>query len=362
MNSEQDLASESDRLAEAPHPRVTRQFFGNADAETALLDAYRTGRLPHAWLIGGPQGIGKATLAWRFARFLAANPDPSSEAVAQAWTLAVPEHDPATRRIAGGAIGDVALLRREINDKTGKFFTEIRVDEVRRAMQLFQRAARAGGYRICIIDSAEDLNRNSANALLKLIEEPPALSLFLVIAHRPSQLMPTLRSRCRALIMKPPAAAETIDAIRALGAPWSQTPEATLAEAVARGDHSVRGALHWLGKDRLSFEREILGLLDRLPLIDWSGVHRIADRIGSDDEAFETLLESLLAWLHGRLHAAAAEAPAPGQALSIRRLAPLAEVWDKIRHSAREAQALNLDKRSFLFSTFSDLARAIRTS
>ena len=94
---------------------------------------------------------------------------------------------------------DIALLRREVNEKTKRFYTEIRADDVRKAIGLFQRAAGAGGYRICIVDSAEDLNRSSANALLKLIEEPPPRSLFLLIAHRPGLVLPTIRSRASRL-------------------------------------------------------------------------------------------------------------------------------------------------------------------
>ena len=162
-----------------------------------MLRASRAGRLPHAWLIGGPEGIGKATLAWRLARFVLAHPDPHSASVQAATDLSVPAGHRAAVQVAAGGLGDVASLRRAWNEKTGRFYSEIRVDDVRKASTLFQQAARAGGYRVAIIDAADDLNRASANALLKLIEEPPPLSLFLLVAHRPAQLLPTLRSRCR---------------------------------------------------------------------------------------------------------------------------------------------------------------------
>lgn len=347
-----EAAPESDRADPAPHPRETAVLLGQARAEAELLDSYRAGRLHHAWLVGGRQGTGKATLAWRFARFLLAHPDPASDAVREARDLSVPAGHPAAQRVASGAPGDVAVLRRAWNDKTGKFFTEIRVDEVRRASGLFQQASRAGGYRICILDSAEDLNRNSANALLKLVEEPPRQSLFLVIAHHPAQVMPTLRSRCRLLMLEPLARADAAAALAALGPPWSAAEPGALDEAVARAGGSVSGAIHYLGGDRLALDRDAARLLGRLPEVDWAGLHRLADRIGTDGDDFAVLTGAILDWLHARL---AAGAPDP------RRLAPLAEVWEKVRRSARDTLALNLDKKTFLFSTFADLAQATRT-
>lgn len=345
-------AVESDRLEDHRHPRETARLIGHVEAEMALLEAFRANRLQHAWLIGGPEGIGKATLAWRFARFVLAHPDPASDEVAAARDLSVPNDHPATARIAAGGHGDVAVLRREWNDKNSRFFSEIRVDDVRRVSSMFQQASRAGGYRICILDSAEDLNANSANALLKLIEEPPPLSLFLIVAHRPARILPTLRSRCRLLSLSTPSPAETIEAVRALGPPYAGMEESRLAQAVERG-RSVRAALHWLAGDRLAFDRETTALLDRLPELDWGALHRLADRVGGDEDDFGVVVAAVLEWLHLRVERASANGP-----LAVRRLAPLAEVWEKVRRSVREAEIFNLDKRTTLLSIFADLAQA----
>ena len=355
MRPDDRHATESDRLESHRHPRETSRLIGHGEAESELLEAFRANRLPHAWLIGGPEGIGKATLAWRFARFVLAHPDVSSEPVRTARDLSVPDHHPAATRIAAGGYGDVAVLRREWNDKGGRLFSEIRVDEVRRVSSTFQRASRAGGYRMCILDSAEDLNPSSANALLKLIEEPPALSLFLIVAHRPAQVLPTLRSRCRLLRLSPLSATQSVEALRGLGPPYSESEEGSLAEAVARGG-SVRGALHWLDGDRPAFDREATALLDRLPELDWRALHRLADRIGSEQDDFGVVVSAALDWLHARVRHASVD-----PSVAVRRLAPLAEVWEKIRRSAREAEVLNLDKRTTLFSIFADLAQAKRS-
>lgn len=342
---------ESDRVEPAPHPRETAVLFGQARAEAELLDSYRAGRLHHAWLLGGRQGTGKATLAWRFARFLLAHPDPDAPAVREARDLAVPVGHPAALRVASGAPGDVAVLRRAFNDKSGKFYAEIRVDEVRRASGLFQQASRAGGYRICILDSAEDLNRNSANALLKLVEEPPRRSIFLIVAHHPAQVLPTLRSRCRMLLLDPLSGSDAVSALAALGPPWAAAEPAALAEAVARAGGSVSGAIHYLGGERLTLDRDTARLLGRLPEVNWGELHRLADRIGTDEDDFAVLTGAILDWLHARLGQGAGDP---------RRLAPLAEVWEKVRRSARDTLALNLDKKTFLFSTFADLSQATR--
>jgi DNA polymerase-3 subunit delta' len=240
---------ESDCVEDAPHPRHNHLLFGHGDAERQLLEAYRSGRLPQAWIIGGQEGVGKATLAWRFARFLFANPLFDSPGVARASDLSVSPDDPVSRRIDAMAIGDLALLRREWNEKTKKHFTEIRMDDVRHALELFHHAAGEGGWRICIVDCAEDLNRSGANALLKVMEEPPPRSLFLIISHRPARILPTIRSRCRMLQLEPLAADEVSQTVRSLGEPWSHMG-AEIDAAAQRAGGSVKQALRYLDKDR----------------------------------------------------------------------------------------------------------------
>src|SRR3954454_5198735 len=118
-------------------PRSMPVLYGHAAAEQALLDAYRSGRVPHAWLIGGENGIGKATLAYRMARFVLAHPDPKSPAVQNATSLDLPPDHPTARRIAGRAHSDLLVLERVINEKTGKLFTETRVEQVRESVSFF---------------------------------------------------------------------------------------------------------------------------------------------------------------------------------------------------------------------------------
>ena len=170
------------------HPRATADLFGHREAEMALLNAYRSGRIPHAWLIGGPQGIGKATLAYRMARFVLANSNPMSPSVQRAETLALDPDDPVARQITAGAHGGLLVLERGLNDR-GVMRTVITVDETRETISFFGSTAAVDGWRVCIVDTVDELNPNAANALLKILEEPPQRSLFLLVSHSPARAL-----------------------------------------------------------------------------------------------------------------------------------------------------------------------------
>ncbi len=348
---------EADRLPGTPHPRHATGLVGHAGAERDLLDAYRAGRLPHAIILGGPMGVGKATLAWRLAKFILDNPIPTTARAREARDLSSPAASRVAAQVASLSHPDIALLRRETNDKTKRFYTEIRADDVRRVIQLFQRAPGAGGWRVCVVDSAEDLNRSSANALLKLIEEPPPASLFLMVAHRPGLILPTIRSRARLIRLQALGPSEIETVTRMLGPPWSEQPAADIARA-SEAAGSLHGALRLIGARGLDLDALVRGLLQRLPEVDWRAVHRLADQTtGRDGEAgFDIALAAIQDWLALRVRdGSSAGVPA-------RRLAPYAEAWDKVSANARETDALNLDKRPLLLSIFADLATAARAA
>ncbi len=345
---------ESDTFGDAPNPRETMLFFGHAGAEATLLEAYRSGKLPQAWLIGGREGIGKATLAWRFAKFILANPDPNAAAVQQAGDLSVDPNLPAVRRVLTLTHGDVALLRRTWNEKTKKHFTEIRIDEVRAMLDLFKQASGEGGWRVAIVDCAEDLNASSANALLKMIEEPPPRSLFLILAHKPGQVLPTIRSRCRRLSLDVLTTLEVAAAMTALGSDFANLGAPQIGEAAAKSGGSVRQALRLLDGDGLALTKRLDGLLARLPEVDWRSVHALADAVSGREKTseYEALVNGVYEYLDASVHTGAPPA----------RLAPFAEVWEKTAAAVRETDVLNLDRRPLILSIFADLSSAARAA
>ncbi|MDI9847188.1 DNA polymerase III subunit delta' [Rhodoblastus sp. 17X3] len=353
----EDGLPESDRFSPAPHPRDTFQLFGHEHAESEFLEAFRAGRMPQAWIIGGPPGIGKATLAWRMARFMAAHPDSTAPAVQQARNLAVDPRHPVARKISALAYGDLALLRREWVEKNKKFATRITVDDVRRALHKFEQAAGEGGWRMALIDSADDLNVSSANALLKLIEEPPPRSLFLLVAHQPGRLLPTIRSRCRMLMLQrleTPALSEAVRA--AADAAELRAPSDALGRACARADGSAHEALRLLAARDGVVDGLMEQVLAKLPQVNWRSAHRIADAVtGREGEVeFDAFLRSCFDWLAGALRRN------PG--LGPRALAPYAEVWEFLERETRDLEIYNLDKRAFAIIVFSRLAEAERAA
>jgi len=354
----------SDRLEACPHPRETYDLIGQAEAEHEILKAYRSNALPQAIILGGPPGLGKATLAWRTARFLLSHPNPNEASVQAATDLSVDRDHPISHQLEALSHPDIVLLRRETNEKSKKFYSEIRTEDVRGAIHLFQQAAGAGGYRICIVDSADDLNRSGANALLKTIEEPPPKSLFLIVAHRPDSLLPTIRSRCRRILLKPLAADAILNILEGLAPPWPHLPQGERAEAAERAQGSLHDALRLLNGHGVALDMQIRAMLTALPQVDWLSVHALADQItGRDGLAdYQTLMITIIDWLSETTRARAGAGCAGVQAVDLKRLAPLAEVWEKVSEAARETEVLNLDKRPLVLSIFADLAMAARAS
>jgi DNA polymerase-3 subunit delta' len=316
-------AEESERIEPAP-PRETTGLFGHAHAEQALLAAYQGTRFPHAWLIAGPAGIGKATLAYRMARFMLALPDPRAPQVQSAKSLHVDRDHPVARRIAAQAQGDLLVLERTINEKTGKLRQDIQVDDVRRTVAFFGSTAGEGGWRIAIVDAVDNLNPSGANALLKILEEPPRRAVLLLVSRSAARVLPTMRSRCRVLALRPLAAADVARAVAAASGGRPDAPDIVGASAAADG--SVGRALALLEGDALEL-------------------------YGVDPAPLATFVDTVNAWLSARL-AAGAQAPA--------RLAGLAEAWEKVNAAARDVEEYNLERRPLVFNVFGWLAEASR--
>lgn len=341
--------SEDDAF-EIPHPRETTALFGHEDAEAALLEAFRSGRMPHAWLIGGPRGIGKATLAWRTARFVLAHGDPASAVVQNATSLDVPQDDPVARQIAARTHGGVLSLERIAGD-TGTLRTVITVDQVRETVPFFGSTAAVAGWRVCIVDSVDELKWPEApNALLKILEEPPPRALFLLVSHAPARVLATIQSRCRKLLLRPLTDEQTGKAAAVVAG--RRPSDAALREAAAASEGSVARALMLLEGEALGVHKRIAGLLNALPQTNMRELHALSEQVGGTDRAsFAVLVDAIDRWLSQRLRAENADLP---------RLAKVSEVWEKLGRAARETESFNLDRKPFVFSAFGLLAEVAR--
>ncbi|MBV9260435.1 MAG: DNA polymerase III subunit delta' [Pseudolabrys sp.] len=336
-------------IGDLPHPRQTETLFGHADAEQVLLASYQSGRMPHAWLIGGQPGIGKATLAYRVARFILAHPDPRARDVQKATSLAVPEDHPASRRIANEAHPDLLVLERTLNDK-GRLRTEIAVDDVRRSVSFFGSTAGEGGWRIAIVDAVDELNAAGANALLKLVEEPPPRSILFLVSHAPGRVMSTIRSRCRQLLLRPLSQNEVAYATAAaLGLP---SIDAATGAAAAASNGSVARAIELIDPDTVALRHRIVDLIAQLPDPDPRGLHALGDAIGGSDAApLATFMDVVNGWLADRI-----ETGPQGTA----QLARVAKAWDEINGAAHDVEEYNLERKPLVFAVFGLLAEAAR--
>ncbi|MET0970562.1 MAG: DNA polymerase III subunit delta' [Tardiphaga sp.] len=344
-------AKSSEQTISVPHPRETTALFGHKDAEATLLNAYRGGRIPHAWLIGGPQGIGKATLAYRMARFVLAHHDPAAPQVQSAASLELDPAHPVTRHVAAESHGGLLTLERSLNDK-GVMRTVITVDETRETVSFFGSTAAIDGWRVCIVDTVDELNANAANALLKVLEEPPQRSLFLLVTHAQAKVLPTIQSRCRKLPLR---ALTEADVTRATAqAAELELDDPLLKDVAAASEGSVSRALNLLGGGALKLHQRTASLLETLPNVDPRELHALGEALGTTDRvALGAFVDSVDRWIGERMRTGDANANLP-------RLARLAEVWDKINRAARETEAYNLERKPLVFSVFGLLAEAVR--
>jgi len=333
----------------APHPRAAQNLFGHAEAEAGLLAAYRSGRIPHAIMLLGAKGIGKATLAYRLARFVLAHPDPAAPEVANATSLAVDPENPVARRVAAQAQGDLLVLERTVNEK-GVLRQQIAVDDVRRTVSFFGSTAGEGGWRIAIVDAVDELNRSSANALLKILEEPPERALLILVSHSAARVPATLRSRCRIVMLRPLAETDVAAAVAA--ATGQAATDSEVAAAAAAADGSVARALSFLDGEALELRQQALDMLERLPALNTGALHALGEALaGTDPQPLATFVDTVNAWLARRLH---------GEGIGLSRAARLAAASERINAAARDAETYNLERKPLVFDVFGLLAEATR--
>jgi DNA polymerase-3 subunit delta' len=328
-------------MADLPHPREVFDLQGQEAAEEAFEAARARGRLHHAWLLTGPEGVGKATFAYRAARRLLGAPaDPRHGVLGSD-----PAH-PTSRQVMARSHPDLLVLERLGED--GKVRKVIPVDEARKLSEFFSKSPAMAAHRVVIVDAVDDLNVNAANALLKTLEEPPARGVLLLVSHAPGRLLPTIRSRCRRLAFLPRPEAEVAAFVQA-----SADLDDEQALRLARMSGGAPGrALALAAGHALALDDAARDLLHALPQVDESVALALADKFRGGEGAaqFQMLCEGLTVRVHG---VAAARAHDEGAALD-----RWAAAWETLQRLPREVEALNLDRADALFTALAELRAA----
>jgi DNA polymerase-3 subunit delta' len=322
---------EADREGELAHPREVYDLFGHGREAASIEEAFSSGHMHHAWMITGAKGVGKATLAYRLAR-RALGAKPSGEGA-----LTASPSDPVCRQIEGLAHPDFLLIRRPYNDKTKKLKGEITVDEARKAADFFSKSASGSHWRVVIVDSADELNVNASNALLKTLEEPPKRGLLILLVETPGRLLPTIRSRCRRLSLRAPDPAET--------ATWLETTHGIARDVAHRAAELAVGAPGRALAHAVSGEIGVKDDLDRmlsgLPRIDRSAAMRLADQASRKDG--DAVKRAIMRFLQGYAQDRARVLAVTDNGLA--QAAGWVKASDELRRLARDADAIYLDPK-----------------
>jgi DNA polymerase-3 subunit delta' len=354
----------------APPPRTNPELLGHEDAERSLRRLFEAGRLPHALLLSGPRGIGKATLAFRLARYALLQSGETQ--IPEGEGLAIPPESGVFRRIAASGHADLLTVERAYDPRRRRMRSEIVVDDTREIAAFLRLTSAEGGWRVVIVDGADEMNRNAANAVLKILEEPPQRTVLILVAHSPGRLLPTIRSRCRRL----PLAPLPDDIVRRLLARYRLDLEPSQAEAVVSlAAGSIGRALDLAAAGGIDLYRSLLTLLARPQGIDPLALHGFADRLVRPEaedayRIFEDLITQLLARFarYAVAGMTIGETPEPGlsatEDAAFRHFAGRApatiwaELRDQIGENFARADGLNLDRKQTILGAFFAIERA----
>ena len=347
-----------DQLSGTPHPRQSTLLFGHQDADASFIQALKSGKLHHAWLIQGKEGIGKATLAYRFAQLVLQRTSPSKGD--QTFDQEIDYSCSDAQLIASESHPNLLVLRRSWNIKTKKFRTQIAVDDVRELQRFLGNTAGMGKWRVVIIDRADDLNMNAANALLKMLEEPPAFCLFLLVSSEQGKLPTTIISRCQKLRLQG-LDEQTLEACVSHVAEQSSITlpgreQLTVILDLAAG--SVRRALDFANGRTLEDYTDIKQILDLLPRMDPQVISALAERLSAraNEQDYHNFINLLSTQVSNRIRQIVSSGHFSGDG-DKHKLAQWTKLWETITTKKTETDLLNLDRANFILELFANIEK-----
>ena len=367
----------SDKIAGAPHPMLANEIIGHSSQKLSFLSSFASNRLPQCWLLAGDMGIGKASFAWLIAKFLLTTKyQPADLKIdlneSNINSILEPQSGNTLNRIISGSEQRVYIVRRGYNEKRKTFFKNISIEDVRKLQSYCSLSIADGGKRIIIIDTADDLNKSSSNALLKLLEEPPKNTIFLLISHQPNLLVPTLKSRCQKLSFSNLDQTDLGAVLTAIGCKIERSDEVSLS-ILSKG--SAGAACRLINSNCINLYSDILNISSSLPNLNTNKILQLSQNYFAKAKPgeFEIFLEMMQHFFSRLCKTGAMQKPVlpsvtENEAKIMKNLCPnlkSAHFWSEAANitlaKLNKGYLLNIDIESLILDAFIYLEKSYQT-
>ena len=367
----------SDKIVGVPHPKLAKKLIGHNIQKLYFLNSFISKRLPQFWLLAGDKGVGKATFAWLISKFLlTTNQEPDDIKIdlngSNIDSILAPQDGGTLTRIESGSEQRIYVVKKGYSETRRAFFKNISMDDIRNLQSYCSLSIADGGWRVIIIDTADDLNTNSCNALLKLLEEPPKNTLFLLISHQPNLLLPTLQSRCQKLLFAALAQNDFKAVLTTIGCEIAPAEEVSLS-ILSNGSAGV--ACRLINSNCLNLYRDILNLASSLPNLNTKKAMQLSQNYFAKAKAneFESFIEMMQQFFSRLCKTGAMQRPlSPSvtneEAKIMTNLCPSlisAHLWSEAAEitlaKLHKGYLLNIDVESLIIDTFIYLEKCCNT-